>query len=70
MCKLFFGGFFRMSEDSVFKMFRNFMIVKVRFYVSLVMINYVVFVVIEVCQVKVYWCRDCIISFNSFVSLY
>jgi len=54
----------------VFKVFHKFMIVKVRFQVSLVMNNYVVFAVIEVCQVKVYWCQDCIISFNSFVSLF
>ena len=32
--------------------------------------NYVMFAVIEVCQVKVYWCRDCIISFNWFVSIF
>jgi len=42
----------------MFQVFHKFMIAKVRFFlcVSLVMNNYVMFVVIEVCQVKVSWC--------------
>jgi len=37
----------------------RFMIVKVRFYVNLVMNNCVMFAVVEVCHVKVHWCRNC-----------
>jgi len=45
---------------------KKFMVVMVRFYVSLVMNNCVVSSVVGVCHVKTYWFLDCIISFDSF----
>ena len=59
MCVNCSFGNLELCGDSVFKVFHKFMIVKVRFYVNLVMSNYIMFAVIEVCHVKVYWCWDC-----------